>query len=57
MVVAGVFREEYIRFENPVRFDQLPVQPRNLEFVIPCVARTLGVTVNVPTCFATAYGV
>ena len=57
MVVAGVFRPEYIRMESPVRFDQLPVQYRNLEYVVPCVARTLGVTVNVPVCFASAYGV
>ena len=56
MVVAGVFRPEYIRMESPVRFDQLPVQYRNLEYVVPCVSRTLGVTVNVPICFASAYG-
>ena len=57
MIVAGVFRPEYIRQENPVRFDQLPVQYRNLEYVVPCVSRTLGVTINVPVCFASAYGV
>lgn len=56
MVIAGVFRPEYVRQENPVRFDQLPVQYRNLEYVVPCVARTLGVTINVPVCFASAYG-
>ena len=56
MVIAGVFRPEYIRQENPVRFEQLPVQYRNLEYVVPCVSRTLGVTVNVPICFASAYG-
>ena len=56
MVIVGVFRPEYIRQENPVRFDQLPVQYRNLEYVVPCVSRTLGVTVNVPICFASAYG-
>ena len=57
MIVAGVFRPEYIRMECPVRFDQLPVQYRNLEYVVPCVSRTLGVTINVPVCFASAYGV
>ena len=56
MVIAGVFRPEYIRQENPVRFEQLPVQYRNLEYVVPCVSRTLGVTINVPICFASAYG-
>ena len=56
MVIVGVFRPEYIRQENPVRFEQLPVQYRNLEYVVPCVSRTLGVTVNVPVCFASAYG-
>ena len=56
MIIAGVFRPEYVRQENPVRFDQLPVQYRNLEYVVPCVARTLGVTINVPVCFASAYG-
>ena len=56
MVIVGVFRPEYIRQENPVRFEQLPVQYRNLEYVVPCVSRTLGVTINVPICFASAYG-
>lgn len=56
MIIAGVFRPEYVRQENPVRFDQLPVQYRNLEYVVPCVARTIGVTINVPVCFASAYG-
>ena len=56
MIIAGVFRPEYIRQENPVRFEQLPVQYRNLEYVVPCVSRTLGVTINVPICFASAYG-
>ena len=56
MVIAGVFRPEYIRMECPVRFEQLPVQYRNLEYVVPCVSRTLGVTINVPICFASAYG-
>ncbi len=56
MVIAGVFRPEYIRFENPVRYEQLPVQYRNLEYVVPCVSRTMGVTVNVPVCFAIADG-
>lgn len=56
MVIVGVFRPEYVRQENPVRFEQLPVQYRNLEYVVPCVSRTLGVTVNVPVCFASAYG-
>ena len=56
MIIAGVFRPEYVRQENPVRFEQLPVQYRNLEYVVPCVSRTLGVTINVPICFASAYG-
>lgn len=56
MMVAGNFIPEYIKFEIPQRFVQYPVQPKNLEFSVPCVSRTIGVTVNMPLAFVKASG-
>lgn len=56
MVVAGYFDPTYIRFEIPTRFDQQPVQYRNLEYVIDCVAEAAGVTVTMPMAFVKAQG-
>lgn len=56
MMVAGYFDPMYIKFEIPTRFDQLPVQARNLEYVVPCVAEAIGVTVSMPSAFVTATG-
>lgn len=56
MVVAGYFDPMYIRLEIPTRFDQQPVQYRNLEYVVDCVAETAGVTVTMPMAFVKAQG-
>jgi hypothetical protein len=56
MVVAGYFDPMYVRFEIPTRFEQLPVQYRNLEYVIDCVAEAVGVTVTMPMAFVKAQG-
>lgn len=37
-----------IEFEMPVSFEQLPVQERNLEFVVPCHSRVAGTIVRYP---------
>lgn len=55
--MAGAFDEEHIAFEIPVRFEQLPIEKRNLEYVVDCVAKTVGVTVLYPLAFCKAVGV
>lgn len=42
------FSSDNISMENPMPFNQLPAQARNLELVVPCLARTAGVTVYYP---------
>ena len=56
MIVVGYFDPIYIKFEIPTRFDQLPVQARNLEYVVNCVAEAVGVTVTMPAAFAMVKG-
>lgn len=56
VMIGGFFDPSYIKFEIPIRFDQLPVQYRNLEYVINCVASTAGVTVTIPFAFVKAIG-
>ena len=56
VMIAGYFDPTYIKFEIPIRFDQLPVEYRNLEYVINCVASTAGVTVTMPFAFVKAEG-
>ena len=51
-----LFDPMYIKLEIPTRFDQLPVQYRNLEYIIDCVAEAVGVTVTMPMAFAKAEG-
>lgn len=57
IAIAGYFDPSYIRFEIPVRFDQRPIQNKNLIYEIPCRAKTIGVTVFKPFCFTKAVGV
>ncbi len=57
MIIAGMFDPSYVKFEIPTRFDQLPVQYRNLEYVVNCVAEAVGVTVFMPMAFVKAEGV
>ncbi len=54
---AGAFDEEHVALEIPVRFDQLPIEKRNLEYVVDCIAKTVGVTVTYPLAFCKAVGV
>lgn len=56
VMIAGYFDPSYIKFEIPERFNQLPVQYRNLEYVVNCVATTAGVTINIPYAFVKAEG-
>lgn len=56
VMVAGYFDAGYIKFEIPVRFRQLPIQYRNMEFVVNCFATTLGVTINIPFAFVKSEG-
>ncbi|WP_029046237.1 DUF2184 domain-containing protein [Cupriavidus sp. amp6] len=42
------FSSDNVSMENPMPFNQLPAQARNLELVVPCLARTAGVTVYYP---------
>lgn len=57
VMFAGNFTPEYVKFEIPDRFTQLPVQYRNLEYVVDCVASTAGVTVTMPAAFVKAVGI
>lgn len=57
IMVAGFFDPKYIKLEIPIRFEQMPIQYRNLEYVIDCIASTTGVTVQIPNAFAKAEGV
>ncbi|MFW6085063.1 MAG: DUF2184 domain-containing protein [Gemmatimonadota bacterium] len=48
---------EFLTLEMPQMFEQLPVQERNLEFVVPCHSRIGGVIVYYPFAMAFAYGI
>ena len=57
LIIAGHFEPDYVKFEIPERYRQLPVEMRNLEYVINCMSRVVGVTVTLPLAFAKAQGV
>lgn len=57
LMFAGKFDPDYVKFEIPQRFNQLPVEMRNLEYIINCMARVIGVTVTMPLAFSKAQGV
>lgn len=46
-----------LSIENPIPFNQLPVQPQNLGFKVACEARTAGVIVYYPMSALIAIGV
>jgi len=56
MMIAGYFDPTYIKLEIPNRFQQLPVDRRNLEYVVDCISRCVGVTVSIPFAFVKAVG-
>lgn len=57
--VAFLFKndERKLSLENPMPFNQYPLQVKNLETVIPCEARTAGVIVYYPLSALIAVGV
>ncbi len=56
VIIAGKFDPDYIKFEIPERLRQLPVQVRNLEYVVNCISRAIGVTITLPMAFVKAEG-
>lgn len=57
VMVGGYFDPSYIRLEIPKRFDQRPVQEKNLMYIVNCLSSTVGVTVFRPYTFSIAEGV
>jgi hypothetical protein len=56
LMIAGRFDPDVIRLEIPERFRQLPVEKRNLEYVVDCICRFVGVTIMRPLAFSKASG-
>ncbi len=54
LIIAGEFNAGNITHDVPMQFNQLPAQARNLELVVPCMARTAGVSVFYPLAFTKA---
>lgn len=54
VVVAERSPENYA-FEIPMPFNQLPAQARNLELVVPCLARVAGLQVYYPLALTKAF--
>jgi len=54
LIIAGEFAPDNITHDVPMQFNQLPAQPRNLELVVPCMARSAGVSVFYPLAFTKA---
>lgn len=57
LTIIGEFSEENASLELVMPFNQLPAQARNLELVVPCMARTGGVSVHYPLAFTKAVGI
>lgn len=57
--VALLFKKDArkLTIENPMPFYQYPVQPKGLEVIIPCEARTAGVIIYYPLSLLIAVGV
>lgn len=53
-IMLGEFIEENIRMELVMPFNQLNPQERNLEAVVPCMARTAGVNCDYPLAFVSS---
>jgi hypothetical protein len=56
LALMGEFNAENASMQLVMPFNQLPAQARNLELVVPCLARTVGVVVNYPLAFTKATG-
>ncbi|VFR81192.1 Phage-related protein [plant metagenome] len=48
---------ENLNLDLVMPFNQLPAQPRNLELVVPCLARTAGVAVHYPLALTKGVGI
>ena len=46
-----------LTFEIPLPFEQMPVQPKNLEFIVPCHSRVAGVAIYYPLSVAVWEGI
>lgn len=57
LMVAGRFTPDVVRFEIPERLRQLPIEKRNLEYVVDCLCYAIGVTIFVPLAFSKASGI
>jgi hypothetical protein len=57
--VAFMFKKDPMKFtiENPLPFYQHPIQPRGLEFMIPCECRTAGAIIYYPLSMLITVGV
>ncbi len=57
--VALLFKKDprKLTLENPLPFYQYPIQPRGLEIVVPCEARTAGVIIYYPLSLLIALGI
>lgn len=56
LAIMGEFDATNASLETVMPFNQLPAQARNLELVVPCLARTGGVSVHYPLAFTKAVG-
>lgn len=54
--IIGEFSVENANLETVMPFNQLPAQARNLELVVPCMARSGGVSVHYPLAFTKVVG-
>lgn len=54
LIFIGEFDAMNASLELPMPFNQLSAQARNLELVVPCLARTAGVAVHYPLAFTKA---
>lgn len=57
--IAMVYRRDpgAMWFEMPVTFEELPIQERNLEFVVPCHSRVAGTIIPFPLSQAVLEGI
>lgn len=54
--IIGEFSADNAALETVMPFNQLPAQARNLELVVPCMARSGGVSVHYPLAFTKVVG-
>lgn len=57
ITIAGEFDAMNAFMQVVMPFNQLPAQPRNLELVVPCMARSSGVSLAYPLAFVKVEGI